>query len=433
MMYPTGTECAVCGGLGIVTKNVALDHPDFGKSFPCPACTIHEERRHRQIAKMSNLETHADKHFGNFLNRIETYTDDENHQLEMALHMAQSFARNPSRWLVLSGRCGTGKTHLAAAIGHEFIQQGIRTIFITTPDLLDHLRSAFSPSAEVRYDEQFDLLCHVDILILDDLGAENQTAWAQEKLYQLINHRYNAALPTIITSNVDPARMDERIASRLADLNRVMTVKLELPDYRRAGENPVNSDLKAVSNLALYANKTFESFNTALPHTAHLQPVVHRLRRYADAPEGRWMIITGGIGAGKTHLGAAIANLWNKHHTSDTLMVNTTDLLDVLKATFEPETTVSFSTRFQMIRQAWGLVLDDFDVTVRTPNWSREKLFQLIDYRYLSRLPTVFTTSPYTMQQLKDISPSLYSRLFDRDLVSTAVLEGTQDFRLTGR
>lgn len=61
--------------------------------------------------------------------------------------------------------------------------------------------SGFNPQSEVRYDELFEQLRTTPLLILDDLGAQSRTPWAQEKLFQLLNHRYNAHLATVVTTN----------------------------------------------------------------------------------------------------------------------------------------------------------------------------------------------------------------------------------------
>ena len=74
------------------------------------------------------------------------------------------------------------------------------------PDLLDHLRSSYSPSSEMSLRRAASSRCATrPVLILDDLGTQNATPWAQEKLFQIINHRYNAQLPTIVTTNLGPA------------------------------------------------------------------------------------------------------------------------------------------------------------------------------------------------------------------------------------
>jgi DNA replication protein DnaC len=102
------------------------------------------------------------------------------------------------------------------------------------PDLLDHLRATFRPDSEASYDEQLEQVRSVALLVLDDLGTESPTPWAREKLYQLVNHRYNERLPTVFTNNVRPEQLDPRIVSRMHDatLGEPMVV-MRAGDYRR--------------------------------------------------------------------------------------------------------------------------------------------------------------------------------------------------------
>ena len=72
---------------------------------------------------------------------------------------------------------------------------------MVAPDLLDHLRAAYDDDSEVTFDARWDAVRTVDLLALDDFGAQSDTAWAREKLYQLVNYRVNNDLPTVVTSN----------------------------------------------------------------------------------------------------------------------------------------------------------------------------------------------------------------------------------------
>ena len=139
----------------------------------------------------------------------------------------------PDGWLTLIGPYGVGKTHLAAAIAHEALGRGEVVLFAVVPDLLDHLRTTFGPQSTIAYDEQFDFLRTVPLLILDDLGTESATPWAREKLYQLINHRYNYRLPTVVTSNLKPDAIEPRIYSRLCDPACGILITITAADYRR--------------------------------------------------------------------------------------------------------------------------------------------------------------------------------------------------------
>ncbi|OQY33951.1 MAG: hypothetical protein B6243_05985 [Anaerolineaceae bacterium 4572_5.2] len=104
-------------------------------------------------------------------------------------------------------------------------------IFVVVPDLLDHLRATFSPVAQTSYDKRFEEIRNAPLLVLDDLGTQSATPWAQEKLYQLFNHRYNARLPTIITM-ADMTDLDPRLKSRLMDVGRCTAFAITAPSYR---------------------------------------------------------------------------------------------------------------------------------------------------------------------------------------------------------
>jgi len=156
------------------------------------------------------------------------------HQREVMRHIsdrARMFAENPQGWLVLLGNPGTGKTHLAAAVANARREAGHTAYFITVPDLLDYLRSAYAPDSKVSYDKVFDAVRTAPLLVLDDLGAHSGTPWAQEKLFQLLNHRYNAALPTVITSNLSLKEQDRRIESRMTDQRLCAVYEVETPPY----------------------------------------------------------------------------------------------------------------------------------------------------------------------------------------------------------
>jgi len=152
--------------------------------------------------------------------------------LEGAYRLARSWADDPRGWLVLTGGNGCGKTHLAAAIANYRLDRGDSVGFANVPDLFDQLRATFGTGASERYDVVFQRLLDSPLLILDDLGAQQASPWAKEKLYQLLNHRHLAALPTVITTNLEPRELEPRIASRMADLDLSIVYEVSAPDYR---------------------------------------------------------------------------------------------------------------------------------------------------------------------------------------------------------
>ena len=103
---------------------------------------------------------------------------------------------------------------------------------VVAPDLLDHLRAAYNDDSEVTFDARWDAVRTVDLLALDDFGAQSDTAWAREKLYQLVNYRVNNDHPTVVTSNWTErefAFYHGRIASRL---KAAVHVHIAAPDAR---------------------------------------------------------------------------------------------------------------------------------------------------------------------------------------------------------
>jgi DNA replication protein DnaC len=182
--------------------------------------------------ELSSLDLMANKTFGSFEDRTnEGLQADESKSLQKALKATHAFAEKPKGWLVLLGGFGSGKTHLAAAIANYRAGLGDPPLFIMVPDLLDHLRATFSPSSSTTFDRRFDEIRTAPLLVLDDLGTQSMTPWVREKLYQLFNYRYNAELPTVITTSDSLDEMDPRIRSRLLDSALCSIYAITAPGY----------------------------------------------------------------------------------------------------------------------------------------------------------------------------------------------------------
>jgi DNA replication protein DnaC len=190
--------------------------------------------------ELSSLGLMASKTFGSFEDRThEGLPPEELKSLQKVLKAAHGFAERPKGWLVLMGGYGSGKTHLAAAIANYRAGLGDPPLFVMVPDLLDHLRATFSPNSNVAFDRRFDEIRMAPLLVLDDLGTQSMTPWVREKLYQLFNYRYNAELPTVITTSDSLDEMDPRIRSRLLDGKLCSIYALTVPAYHGSrGKKP---------------------------------------------------------------------------------------------------------------------------------------------------------------------------------------------------
>jgi DNA replication protein DnaC len=416
---PGDPNCPICGGIGYLRQDLPIDHPDFGKIIPC-SCRSEEitQSARARLFRMSSLNALKELKFDNFEKRGRVGLGvTQSNSLENAFNQAKNFAEQREGWLLMVGRYGCGKTHLAAAIANHAIESGLATLFLTVPDLLDWLRYAYS-GAEMSFEERFEEIREVPLLILDDFGTQNATPWAQEKIFQILNYRYINQLPTVVTTNLMINDFEGRIRSRLQDPNLVTVVKILAPDYRNPTDDTGHPEL---STLSLHSRQTFGNFSLRqserLPKQdlKDLRTAFETAREFAENPRG-WLLFTGPYGCGKTHLAAAIGN-YQASMGFPPLMVSVPDLLDHLRATFSPNSNVSLDRRFEEVRKSRMLILDDLGTQSATP-WAREKLYQLFNYRYNAELPTVITTSSKT----DELDPRLYSRMQDERLCKIVVI-----------
>ena len=408
-------NCPHCGGLGYLRADVPLDHPNFGRLQIC-VCRqrdVKEQVRNR-LYSLSHLDELKGLTFESFQPRGQKGLGEmQANSLEMAFNQARHFAQNLNGWLLLRGGYGSGKTHLAAAISNFAVGMGVPTLFLTVPDLLDMLRFSYD-SEDTTFERRFDEIRNAPLLVLDDFGTQSATAWAQEKLFQIINFRYINKLPLVVTTNLGLDEIEARIRSRLIDPELVTDVRINAPDYRNPKDDIGHPEL---SSLDLMASKTFGSFEDRTQEGLRpdeiksLQKALKAAHTFSEKPKG-WLVFMGGYGSGKTHLAAAIAN-YRAGLGDPPLFIMVPDLLDHLRATFSPNSHVAFDRRFDEIRTAPLLVLDDLGTQSMTP-WVREKLYQLFNYRYNRELPTVITTA----DSLDEMDARIRSRLLDGRLCS---------------
>ena len=114
--------------------------------------------------------------------------------------------------LILVGNNGVGKTHLACSIANELIKDGIPIIYGTLINLLAELKNTYDVYNNISEMKIIKLYEKVDLLIIDDLGKEKPSEWGLEKLFTIINSRYENNLPVIITTNYDQNSLIDRLS-----------------------------------------------------------------------------------------------------------------------------------------------------------------------------------------------------------------------------
>lgn len=202
-------QCGNCGDAGFVRQELARDHPDFGKPYPCEC--------RKQPADGCGLPP------GRLNDTFETFNMERNPKMAAAYDRCRDVAEGRAWEALLYGSLGTGKTHLAAAAINLRRKAGDPTRFWKLSDFFQWLRETCfggddKEENRIALDAALKPYLEGDfLLVFDDLGTEKQTDWVRAGLYRIMDSRYERKLPTIITTNDDLERIDGRIFSRFRD------------------------------------------------------------------------------------------------------------------------------------------------------------------------------------------------------------------------
>lgn len=224
---PIGHRCCECLDAKRVRISLPLGHPEFGKAVMCE-CVQSEPRP--SYDPMANGVPRA------LANATLAGWQPNHHPARVAAQNYVAGSWPPARpFLLLHGRPGRGKSHLAAAIvrqAHEL--HGVHGAFVEVPALMDRLRATFSDDANEQQERVMGWLERLPLLVLDDIGKDSQTNFVAGRIFRVINHRYGQLLPTVVTCNPDEfAALDPAVKSRLGDATLGMVVHCDGEDHRR--------------------------------------------------------------------------------------------------------------------------------------------------------------------------------------------------------
>lgn len=152
----------------------------------------------------------------------EIYTDDKN-RLPIIKFMKDFLdhydKEKRQKGLYLSGSFGSGKTYLCAALFNELAKKEVNSIIVYFPEFLRKLKSSFNDN---NYDEKFDLIKKVDLLLIDDIGAENLTPWGRDEVLGVIlQYRMDEGLPTFFTSNLSIEELEKHLSCTSSGIDQV--------------------------------------------------------------------------------------------------------------------------------------------------------------------------------------------------------------------
>jgi DNA replication protein DnaC len=118
------------------------------------------------------------------------------------------------RGIWFAGKVGAGKTTLAMLVSKAAMEADRTVAIYSLPRLLALLRDTYGDDARYSLSELIDRLCSVDLLHIDDVGAEQSSAWVLEQLYTIVNTRYEDGKAILLTTNLDREQLEAQIGAR---------------------------------------------------------------------------------------------------------------------------------------------------------------------------------------------------------------------------
>lgn len=215
---PVDLVCPTCKGAGWLRLDLPAGAHDFGKLVECSCGLVAAQKASIYRAASRIPAEYADLD-------LSTYPD-----RKIASDVADWWYELPTPWLLLAGDLGVGKTGLQIGLVKKALAAGKSALYRPFVELLSDIRATYRTHDASEPDEA-DLVraCKaVDVLALDDVGAERVTGWAQERLFEILNHRYNERRRTILTTNLGPdeleAHLGDRILSRINGMGHLLAI-----------------------------------------------------------------------------------------------------------------------------------------------------------------------------------------------------------------
>jgi DNA replication protein DnaC len=206
-MSPAPDTCpfGLCDGDGFVVDEVTR------VAVPCRCRPQRIERR-----RARSLSAVIPKRYRNASFDRPPVTDMPAPQVQLVKRFVRDLDANldAGRGLWFYGGVGTGKTTLAMIVSQAALDAGRSVATYSLPRLLAEIRATFETDAEGSYVDFLDRLAIVDLLHIDDVGAERTSDWVLEQLYSIVNARYEDERSVIITTNLERDELAEQIKER---------------------------------------------------------------------------------------------------------------------------------------------------------------------------------------------------------------------------
>ena len=172
---------------------------------------IQKKRKHfEQMIRQFYIQNYSSKRIQDYQFKNLIITETNKKEIEIAKDFTEKcINKNQKNGLIITGKSGVGKTHLATAILNKLTEKDMLVLMERLILLLDVIKDTFKDFSSKEKDI-IELYSKVDMLIIDDLGTERISSWALEKLYTIIENRNENKLPIIVTTRFDKESLLER-------------------------------------------------------------------------------------------------------------------------------------------------------------------------------------------------------------------------------
>ncbi|ARU92335.1 DNA replication protein DnaC [Tatumella citrea] len=184
----------------------------------------------RIMGRSGIRELHINCSFDNY--RVES--EAQGKALTLARQYAAEFDNSIASF-VFSGRPGTGKNHLAAAIGNDLILRGKSVLIVTVADLMSNMKGTFSGDSQLTEEGLINDLSSVDLLVIDEIGMQTESRYEKVIINQIVDRRSSSKRPTGMLSNLNHDGMNALLGERVMDRMRLgnsMWVRFDWESYR---------------------------------------------------------------------------------------------------------------------------------------------------------------------------------------------------------
>jgi len=216
---PSKATCPICG------EATTMEIEILGQRRVVPrmcACKREEYRKQEEENenRQKKLRLERLRQYSLMDKRFEEYTfenfriDEDNRKLyKMAIRYCQRWdeMKRKNVGFLFYGPPGTGKTYLAFCIANELLKREVPVIAMSTIGLLNKIKETYNKYGQESEIDIINIFKNASLLVLDDLGAENDSGWVKEKLYEIIDSRYRDGKPMIVTTNLTLEQLKNKL------------------------------------------------------------------------------------------------------------------------------------------------------------------------------------------------------------------------------